>query len=219
MDLYHLHYPTEDKPEDSAYYYWYRYMRLVDGYGPKHPLWADFGDIKHMSFWDWWCEHELIFMTGELPGVEELTSDEEIELARSEGAYIVRVDPSCTRDYLRFYFEGFLDEKGIRNTAGRRKHEDEVKFAMYPFFQRPDIRSLKKSLEVLELRMKKKPDRPTLYEIGVALKLNPSAVIKKKDPPATVTAKKNVMNATVSRYEKWGKTILENVSKGLFPVM
>lgn len=210
------HDPEEGAFEKSAYYYWYLYMQLVEGYGPKHPLWRDFGDVQ-MPFWDWWCAHgEDIFATGEKSGVEELVSDDDIQKARSDGAYVVRVDPDCTRDYLMFYFQDFLDEKGIRTTAGRRQHKDEVKFARYPFYQRPDVKSLRITLEVWKLRQQL--PRPTLYEIGRKLRLNPSAVINdKKDTEAIKTDKKNVMNATVSRYLKWATNIKDNVAKGIFP--
>lgn len=210
------HYPEEGKFENSAYYYWYLYMREVGDYGPKHPLWEDFGDVQ-MPFWDWWCAHgEDIFATGEKSGVEELVSDDDIQQARSEGAYVVRVDPDCTRDYLMFYFQDFLDEKGIRPTAGRRPHKDEVKFARYPFYQRPDVKSLRITLDVWKLRQQQ--PKPTLYEIGRKLRLNPSAVINdKKDTDAIKADKKNVMNATVSRYLKWATNIKENVAKGISP--
>lgn len=138
----------------------YLFMREVEDYGPKHPLWKDFGDVQK-PFWDWWCDHgEDIFMTGVESGVEELTSDEDIQRARAEGAYLVRVDPDCTRDYLMFVFQDFLDEKGIRKKPGRRKHKDEMKFARYPFYQRPDVESLRVALEVWKLKQKKAIEPP-----------------------------------------------------------
>lgn len=214
MDLFMQHYPEEGKFEKSAYYYWYLYMQLVEGYGRDHPLWKDFGDVQ-MPFWDWWCAHgEDIFATGEKPGVEELVSDDDIQQARSEGAYVVRVDPDCTRDYLMFYFQDFLDEKGIRPTAGRRQHKDEVKFARYPFYQRPDVESLRMALEVWKLKQLK--PKVSLYKIGSRLGLCPDHVLNGDDDPDKAD-KLNMMNATVSRYHRWAKYLIANAGRGEFP--
>jgi hypothetical protein len=127
----------------------------------------------------------------------------------------VRIDPDCTRDYLVSLFGGFLDEKGIGKGAGRKKHKDEVKFAKYPFYQRPDVGSLRLSLEVWERRHKQ--PRPTLYEIGCQIELCPDQVIRKKDTKDERADKMNVMNATVSRYLRWAKNIKRNVALGIFP--
>lgn len=216
MDLFDQHEPVAGKFEQSAYYYWYRYMQLVEGYGPGHPLWEDFGDVQ-LPFWNWWCSYgEDLFMTGENPGFDELVTDEDIQQARADGAYIVRIDPGCTRDYLALAFRDFMEERGIRKVVGRRKMEEEGKFARRRFAQRPDIRSLRFSLEAWLLRQQKDP-KLTLYQIGCLLKVNPSAVIRKKDTAADRLIKKNTMNATVSRYLRWAKNIKKNVAKGLFP--
>jgi hypothetical protein len=220
MDLYFLHEPTEDNLEASAYYWWFRFLQLLQKqkqYGREHPLWKEFGDASEKtSFWDWWDDHYLLFMSGQL-GVHEVETAEDIEQARKEGAFLVRIDPGCTRDYLRSVFEDILDEKGIGITPGRRKHQHEVMNAKRPFERRPDVRSLKKSFEALELRLK--DPQQTLYEVGKELKLNPSAVYKDRDLKSEKSAQKNRMNATVGRYLKWGKSILAGVAEGKFPVM
>lgn len=216
MNLFFQHYPKEGEFEDSAYYWWYRYMQLVDGYGPKHPLWKDLGDVQ-MPFWDWWCAHgEDIFATGEKMGVAELVSEDDIQQARADGSYVVRIDPDCTRDYLMFYFKDFLDEKGISKTVGRRKHKYEIKFARYPFYKRPDVTSLKKALDAWQLR--RDEPKASLYQIGVCQGLNYDAIVNEiHDTAKTKTGKRNVMNATVSRYLRWADNITANVGKGEFP--
>ena len=215
MDLFTKHYPKKGKLEESAYYYWYLYMQSLDGYGRRHRLWKDFGDV-HKPFWDWWRTHEELFRTGEKYGVLELKTDKDIQTARSEGSYVVRIDPECTREYLIRYFREFLDEKDIRKGSGRRRHQDEVKYAQYPFYQRPDVKSLRTSLDVWNLRQQQ--PKPTLCEIGVKLKLCPNHVIDEKtDIPAVQTDKMNVMNATVSRYLRRAETIFLYLGAGIFP--
>lgn len=217
MDLYLKHYPRKGKEEASAYYYWYLYMQILEGYGPTHCLWEDFGDVQ-MPFWDWWHLHEKeLFRTGEKFGVLELRTDSDIQKARSNRAYMVRIDPECTREYLIHYFREFLDEKDIRKGPGRRVHQDEVKFAKYPFYQRPDVKSLRISYEVWKLRHQQKP-RPTLYEIGIVFDLSPQNVINEKvDAQGIKTSKRNGMNAMVSRYLRWAETILLFIGAGIFP--
>lgn len=216
MDLFTKHYPRKGKLEESAYYYWYLYMQRLDDYGYRHRLWEDFGDVK-MPFWDWWSTHQELFRTGEKFGVLELKTDAEIREARSEGAYIVRIDSQCTREYLMRYFREFLDATKIRKGSGRRKHLEEVKYAKYPFHKRPDVKSLRISLDVWDLRHQ--IPKPTLYEIGVELKLCPDHVInEKKDVQAVQTDKMNVMNATVSRYLRWAETTMAYIGGGVFPV-
>lgn len=130
---------------------------------------------------------------------------------------MLRIDPECSREYLIQYFREFLDEKDIRKGSGRRRHQDEVKYAKYPFYKRPDVKSLRISLDVWNLRHQQ--PKPTLYEIGFELKLCPNHVInEKKDVQAVQTDKMNVMNATVSRYLRRAETIFLYLGGGLFPV-
>lgn len=217
MDLFTKHYPEQANPEGSAYFYWYEFMRLIDGYDKSHALWGDFGDLS-TSFWSWWIRRgEDLFMTGLPEGVEEVVGEEQIAKARSDGAYLVRVDGECSRAYLVERFKDFLIEKKISANAGRLPHAHEVHRAKYPFYQRPDVDSLRTILAVWKLRNAPKSKMPTLYEIGVELKLNPTAIIKSDDPPHTKRDKRNVMNATVGRYQRWGKNIILNAALGIFP--
>lgn len=214
MDLFTQNYPEEGNFEKSAYYYWYLFMQLIEDYRRGHPLWKDFGDVR-MPFWEWWVAHgEDLFATGQKYGVLELVTNGDIQQARSEGAYLLRIDPDCTRDYINLMFRDFLDEKGISKGAGRKQHKDEVKLARYPFYQRPDIDSLKKSLDAWKLRHQH--PRPTLYNIGLQLGLCPDHIIEGKDD-LNKASKLNVMNATVSRYLRWAENIKQNVAKGIFP--
>ena len=211
-----MHYPEDGKIEESAYYWWYRFLQKVDGYGPSHPMWDEFRDVTE-DFWDWWIATEDIFATGLPPGVEALASDADIEAAKKEGALIVRVDPKCTRHYLRFAFEEFLKEEDITDSPGRKKHEHEIQMAQRGFASRPDVRGLEKSMKVYELRIAE--PGLSLYEIGVRLKLNPNAVVKKGMLKKERADKINVMNATVGRYWRNALSIIEHVGKGKFPVL
>lgn len=215
MDLYWMHYP-DGKIEDSAYYWWYRFLQKVDVYGPSHPLWNEFGDVTQ-DFRDWWKAVELIFMTGLPSGVVKLASDTEIEEAKKKGALIVRVDSKCTRHYLRFAFEEFLKEEDITDSPGRKKHEHEIQMAQRGFASRPEVRGLKNIMKVYEKRTA--DPSLSLYEIGVQLKLNPNARVKRGMTPKQRADKINSLNATVSRYWRQALSIIEHVGRGEFPVL
>ena len=225
MDLFTTHYPLRNRYRQSAYYYWYRFMQLVPGYDAEHPLWADFGDVR-MPFWDWWVEHgEGLFIVGSERGVWQIDSDDEIAEARREGAYLLRVDRNCTREYLLSTFRGFLEENKISASPGRRRHGEEVKFARYPFHQRPDVATLRTILDVWQRRHprlagghlspKRTRNAPTLYSVGLALGLGKA--VNADDAKEDRMKARNVMDATVSRYERWGRSIIENVGLGIFP--
>lgn len=220
MDLFTKHYPEEENIEASAYYYWYAFMQKIDDYGPKHPLWKDFGDISQ-PFWDWWIDRgEDLFMTGSKLGVMRLENDEEIATARAEGAVLLRVDTDCDRGYLLDVFKELLDECKVVNTPGRKKHQREVLFAKYPFHQRPNVDTLKKTLAVWDRRHPPAPHkRMKLYEIGLELKINPSCRPEPNDDADKKLEKREILTATVSRYERWARHIIKNVGLGVFPKM
>lgn len=232
MDLFFLHNPgnfDDDRTlEDSAYYWWFRFMQLAQKekrYGPAHPLWDEFGDTlttgappdeEETDFWHWWDRNWKLFESGQL-GVWVMETDEQIAEAKKEGAAIVRIDRGCPRYALRFFFEHTLEELGIGLKPGRRKHQQEVVNAKRPFEKRPECRSLKKSFRVLEMRLQR--PQPTLYDVGKDLHINDNAIYKDDDPPKIRFSKRNTMQADVGRYERQGKKILEGVLEGKFPVM
>jgi len=219
MDLFTKHYPEQGRLEKSGYFHWHRFMRLVDGYDQAHPLWADFGDVR-LPFWTWWVRHgEDLFMTGLEDGVEELVDDRQVADARRSGAPILRVDIGCSRGYLLERFVAFLDERQGLVKSGRKSHGNEVREARYPFHQRPDADALQKVFAVWKLRhpLGAAKKVPTLYDVGVTLNLHPGAVILDDDDDEVIADKRNWMNATVSRYNRWGQNIIDNVALGIFP--
>jgi hypothetical protein len=213
MDLFFKHSPEFVKSEESAYYYWYLYMQLVEGYDEAHPLWEFFGNVN-IPFKKWWIKHQEIFQTGLELGVWELETNKEIKEAQEEGAIILRLDKDCSRQYLLECFKEIMDVHEIGTKAGRKDHKAETNMAKFPFYQRPEVRLLKKTYDVLIMRSRR--PTPTLYEIGCTLKLNPSAELIGKNDPSK-SDKINRMNATVSRYLRQANQIKANVAKGDFP--
>lgn len=224
-DLYGRHYPNTDEEswKKSGYYWWYRFMQKVEGYGPDHPLWKDFGDV-HQPFMDWWIEHEDIFLP-RFGGVAELKTDADIEAARKDGAIIVRVDPEiCSWDALQEQFQWVLEDNNIAKPArGRQKHETvaEVGPDRYGFASRPEVRDglggLAMCMKVYEERIAN-PDM-SLYDIAVKLKINESTRITDDMLPKQQSDIINNISASVRRYLRDAESIIEHVGQGKFPVL
>ena len=72
--------------ETSIYYWWWQYLRAQDGYratcqnggvGTYSALYADFGDVHAMEFWDWWkLKGAYLFAEPPIARVRELTAQE-----------------------------------------------------------------------------------------------------------------------------------------------
>ncbi len=101
--------------------------------------------------------------------------------------------------------------------AGVRGHRlNQVSNATYQIKGKCDVAFLEIALAVWDMRQA----RPELtqVEIGTILKVVPVRHrLSANDTPAEATAKKNIIGATVSRYLRKAKAIIENVGKGRFP--
>ena len=61
------------------------------------------------------------------------------------------------------------------------------------------------------------PKKKTMAQIGAELRLVPTAMPDIRDTASTAMLKRNVMQATVSRYYKDACNIIANTAKGEFP--
>ena len=225
-DFYFSHNPWDHRLdlEKSAYYWWYRFMQKVKGYGPNHALWDDFGDVRQKSeyveedFWYWWLEHQTMFEPRGSLGVWEQETDADVKAARKEGAFIVSVDPNETRDRLMFDFDCILKEKGIGNRRGRRPHKKESQ-GKHSFIARPDHRSLRLAFLVYEAYERRKVEKTTLYKIGEQLGVNKRALVTDDMKADVRRQKKNIMNVMVTRHYKNALSIIKHIGKGEFPVL
>jgi hypothetical protein len=99
-----------------------------------------------------------------------------------------------------------------------------VSTARYKLEHNYTISGLLTTLAVYDLwvenQTKAKEERLTLWEIGKALNINKPAI---KDAQSSFTADRlvgrNVLGATVSRYVKQAKSMIENAAAGKFPLM
>lgn len=202
------HWPGSGKARlrDSAYFYLFAFLQVVDDYGPDHRCWSLFGDVQNLPFWDWWNDREYdVFAHGSSLGVWELDTDEDVAKARAEGLVIVSVDMSCSRAYLDEYFHEILGAHGVEMGRKRTKKNGEITEPKWFFEAKPDVQALRLYLCVYYLSKQ----GWSHWDIAKRLKINTTA---------TQNSKKNVIEATVSRYLKKANRIIKGLNYGKFPV-
>lgn len=205
--------PGKDK-EKSAYYWWFEFLRRSDSYKEQcrrksgGKVYQDFGDIFQVEFEDWWDSHELLFLPGSSFGVWPVETDAEFKEAKKDNWIVVKVDPSCSKEYLMFYFEDMLDERGLNKKGRVRHNHDVVEPARYPLIRRSNTDFLKIALAVYDEHLvNPKP----LYKIGE--KCN----VLRLHYPRDTDEKRAVLTSAVSRYLRRARCLIKNAEQGVFP--
>lgn len=103
-------------------------------------------------------------------------------------------------------------------TTHRRRPEFDDWADVFELASQPDCPTLKILLDVYDLLNVADDVKPTLYEVGVQLKLSPKSVITSDDTPKDIRDKTTAMNSLVSRYHRWSRELIANAEEGFFPV-
>lgn len=224
----------------SPYYWWWQYLRRNADYiaccekggkGKLAALYADFGDVREDNFHKWWTENQR---GAELFAEQPLTVKfGELDTAADwqphwdkETVLVVAVPLSMSKRALKGAFAKLLDSRHTGNKSGRPSMAKlkEVSTARYKLEHNYTVSGLLTALAVYDLwvenQTKPKAERLTLWEIGKALNINKSAI---KDAESSSNADRlvgrNVLAATVSRYVKQARAMIENTAAGKFPLM
>lgn len=225
--------------ERSPYYWWWQYLRRNANYiaccerggkGKLAKLYADFGDVRDDNFHRWWTEDKR----GVALFAEQPLSVKFVELTQtsdwqshwsSEQVMVVAVPLTMSKRALKGAFAKLLDKRHKGNKSGRPSLAKlkAVSTARYTLEHNYTINGLMNALAAydlwLENQSKPKAEQLTLWELGKALKINKEAI---KDAESKHTADRligrNVLAATVSRYVKQAKSMIENTGEGKFPV-
>jgi hypothetical protein len=225
--------------ERSPYYWWWQYLRRNANYlaccerggkGKLAKLYADFGDVREDNFHKWWTEGQrgadlfaeqpLTVKFGELTQADEWQPH-----WVSEKVMVVAVPLTMSKRAIKGAFAKLLDKRHKGNKSGRPSLAKlkNVSTARYTLEHNYTINGLMNALAVYELwvenQSKSKTEQLKLWEIGKALKINKAAI---KDAVCADTEDRlvgrNILAATVSRYVKQAKSMIENTSEGKFPV-
>jgi len=224
----------------SPYYWYWQYLRRNADYiaccerggkGKLAKLYSDFGDVRDDNFHKWWTENQrgamlfaeqpLSVKFGELGAASEWQPQWD-----SETVMVVAVPLTMSKRSLKGAFAKLLDDRHSGNKSGRPSLATlkEVSTAKYKLERNYTISNLQTALAVydlwLENQAKLASEKLTLWQIGKALNINRDAV---KDAESEHTADRlvgrNVLGATVSRYVKQAKAMIENAAVGRFPLL
>jgi len=218
---------------NSVYYFWWEFLRRHDGYkrtcenggkGEYEKLYADFGNVHEGTFREWWAKYDRgarLFAEPPMPSsVRALTPKEIKELPEGwdSGSLLVVAIP------LRLS-KKFIDQK-LRKLVARynkRKRGQQTykeSRSLYPIAARFNIHSLKRMLELYDLRQAN-PKMP-FWEIGQRFRLGKALTKEElsgergRDNPVAVE-KKNVSAVAVSKKLTLARNIIEGVGHGVFP--
>lgn len=223
----------------SPYYWWWQYLRRNADYlaccesggkGQLAALYADFGDVRGDNFHQWWTEHNrgvrlfaeqpLAVKFGELDSAADWQSHWD-----KQAVMVVAVPLSMSKRRLKGEFAKLLAARHSGNKSGRPAMAKlkEASTARYKLEHNYTVSGLLTALAVYDLwtenQARPQSERLTLWAIGRELNINKSAI---KDAESDSTADRlvgrNVLAATVSRYVKQARAMIENTAAGKFPV-
>jgi hypothetical protein len=199
--------------------------------GKLAKLYVDFGDVRNDNFHKWWTEGDRgaeLFAEQPLSvKFGELDTAADWQPHWDKAAVMVLAVPlSMSKRALKGAFAKLLDSRHTGNKSGRPSLSKlkEVSTARYKLEHNYTVSGLMTALAVydlwLENQTKPKAERLTLWEIGKALNINKAAV---KDAESSASADRlvgrNVLGATVSRYVKQARAMIDNTAVGKFPLM
>jgi hypothetical protein len=210
--------------KQSMYYWWWEYLRRHDGYkrtcqqegrGRYAKLYKDFGDVHATDFKAWWKENaEDLFAE---PVKEKLFSLVEGQIDPNDltnpNLLFLQVPLNLPIRTLTQKFAAMM-KKHHQGKQGIRYARDS--HAKYPVIGQPNMHALAQTLKVYDYRVA----NPDLKLWEVAMVLDQFKSFKPSTNPGKKREgddEKNLMTATVSRYLKKAKAMIENVGVGRFP--
>ena len=219
----------------SPYYWWWAYLRRSEAYlqcceqggtGPLSSLYADFGDVREADFHKWWtagqrganlfAEQNLEARFGEL-----VTPDQWNPAWSAEDVMVVAVPLRESNRRLKGKFAKLLDSR-LQRTRGRPALAKVTQTARYPLARNYTVQNLERTLEAYDLWLVNqalpKPERKTLWEIGVDMRFNRDASRQAlSKTSAERLLGRNMLGAHVRRYVSQAEKIIKNLESGIFP--
>jgi len=224
----------------SPYYWWWQYLRRNADYtaccekggeGELAELYADFGDVRNDNFHKWWTEGDRgVDLFAEQPlsvkfGELDTAADWQPHWDKA-AVMVVAVPLSMSKRALKGAFAKLLESRHTGNKSGRPSMAKlkTVSTARYQLEHNYTISGLLTALAVYDLwidnKRKPKAEQLKLWEIGKALNVNAKAIKRaESNLPYERLDGRNVLGATVSRYVKQARAMIENTAVGKFPLM
>ena len=153
---------------------------------------------------------------------EELVSADQWNPAwTSEDVMVVAVPLRESNRRLKGKFAKLLDNR-LQRTRGRPALAKVTQTARYPLARNYTVQNLERTLEAYDLwhanKALPKPERKTLWEIGVNMRFNRDASRQAlSKTSAERLLGRNMLGAHVRRYVSQAEKIIMNLESGIFP--
>lgn len=218
----------------SVYYWWWEYLRRNKEYryccekngrvsnGILKRLYADFGNVYNVSFFEWWTEGsrgaDLFANPRHHATVEVLQAGSVV--SNDERLIAISLPLTLPKRFLKKRVDTILNalHPSKRGVQYAKKSQ-----AKYLYRAQPNVPSLRSTLAVYDAISRAKgvaegeaKKRP-YWQIAVDLNLAASSHPRDNDSASVLTAKKVVLSATVGRMYKRALKMIDNAGKGVFP--
>jgi hypothetical protein len=207
----------------SVYYWWFEYLRRNEAYkktclnkgrGKLANLYDDFGDVFKADFKTWWITDErgaVLFSEQLVKDTFEVVNFSDISSANKNILY-VKIPLHLPKRFLKAKFHELLKKLHEGKRGIRQARQSKAKYIV---IGQPNIEALKKTLKVYDYHLEN--PHLKLWEIGKNLRLSLSDNPLHTDSSKIAYDKRNRLSASVSRYLRKAKRMIENTSKGRFP--
>lgn len=223
LSTFRTHYPTASNYQTSIFYFWFEFLKRSDRESQSKQVQDDFGDVSEIQFMDWWFDIGVdLFGCWELSdhAIVGVTSLEAAQTALDGGRFLVGIDMSLPKSEIMKRLQTFVDNRA-NNKVGRRSFKPDTD-SRYSVKSKFDIKSLEKILEVYDFSIKY--PHLTNWQMEEELFLidktskDKDSVWRMGNTPYELAIKHKIQTATVSRYLRHARNIIENVAQGVFPV-
>lgn len=226
---------TPSHYETSPYYWWWKYLRMNDGYlkccesggrGKYANLYADFGDVRDDEFRVWWRAKGVDLFAEQISNYsfKEIDSKDEVPDDWNKDEFIyLQVPLNYDKKSLKKYFNQLLVDRHTQKKRGRPTKSNRKSTAKYQLNGTYTIPNLRLCLQVYERYMETRSgsNKLKLWEIGKEMNLLADDEMSnpKQDDRADRLVKRNYLASTVSRYVKQARLRIEKAALGEFPVV
>ena len=208
----------------SVYYWWFEYLRrneaykktcLSKGRGKLGNTYDDFGDVFEVDFKTWWQTDQrgaVLFSEPIVKDTLEVINLSDIPLITNKDIIYIKVPLNLSKRFLKAKFHRLLKKLHEGRRGIRQARQSKAKYIV---IGQPNIEALKKTLNVYDYRLEN--PHLKLWEIGRDLRLSLADNPLRTDSSKIAYDKRNRLSATVSRYLRKAKRMIENTSNGRFP--
>lgn len=209
----------------SVYYWWYEYLKrnteyqktcLQKGKGKCSEIYKHFGDVNVLNFKEWWTENDrgAVLFANPLQHAICVLNNERVEKPplKKDNVLILEIPMDLPINHLIKQIRKIIS----KNHSGKRgvRHGSSSK-ALFQASGKIDVLFLRIALSCWDAR-RENPKKP-LWKIGQECGIGGRNRITQSDTSATITDKKNILGATVSRYIRKANRMIKLTGEGRFP--